>query len=67
MKKFISHSLCAAFLTVAIFSCKQENKQVSKKAEIPADILEAANKWKILNQRRTPFSSSFRPYRSRSR
>ena len=56
MKKFIRHTLSAAALSAAVFSCKQEEQKAkaAEEAEIPADILEAANKWKKFESEADP-------------
>ena len=56
MKKLLKFSGAVALTSAVLFSCKQEEKVVEKEvsAEIPADILAAAEKWQKLEKTADP-------------
>lgn len=54
MKKIIQKTLCAAAVLALAFSCKEEKPQAPEKVEIPADVLEAAEKWKKFESEADP-------------
>ena len=52
MKKLLKFSSAAALAGAVLFSCKQEAVEKAVPAEIPADVLAAAEKWQKLGKRR---------------
>jgi hypothetical protein len=54
MKQIIRYTLGSLALLAISFSCKDGQVKISQKAEIPADILEAAEKWKKFESEADP-------------
>ena len=54
MNKIIRYTVSATALLFIVLSCKDEQAKVPQKAEIPADVLEAAEKWKKFESEADP-------------